>query len=264
MRSPRSGGTFRRATLPRSTLRGDPAPVPPRSLSRWREEQQEAKNKATKAERRQRRGGILPRYGRTAVCDTTHRRTEQDEKLRFVVARLLSRSTVMSRSDSSRVKNARRAAEASSPRAPLPGTPTPGKAPTHRGNIIPVAKRLSILAVCLGAVLVVSLVLEAFDDDLDLWPFGSQDFTLAPQGPPITACQAVGSSAGSTAAVRCLVTAGAHLVLGHRARSALPTDRSPRSSMMNMAEPWAQNLKAAPVLGHLFPVLVSPEELSYS
>ncbi len=109
------------------------------------------------------------------------------------------------------------------------------------------AKFFTILAACLGAVFVASIVLEAFDDDLDLWPFGSEDFTLGPQDPPSAGSQSVGPLAASNAAIQCLVmTAGAHLVLGHRARSALATDYPTPSAAFNMAEFWAQDLKAAP------------------
>ena len=171
----------------------------------------------------------------------------------------------MSRGGSSSANNARGSAYVFSPCAIFPRrTPALGNAPTHRGNKFSVIDLLPLVAACLGAVFIASLVLEAFDDDLDLWPFGSEDLTLAPQDPPPAGGQCVGVLSASNAAIHCFVmTAGTHLVLGHRARSALATDYSTPSPPFNMAEPWVQDLKAAPVLGHLFP-LMSPEGLSYS
>ncbi len=171
----------------------------------------------------------------------------------------------MSRSGSSIANNARGSAYVFSPSSIFPRrTPALGKAPKHRGNKFSVIELLPVLAACLGAIFVASIVLEAFDDDLDLWPFGFEDFTLAPQDPPPTGGQCVGALSASNDAIQCLVmSAGAHLVLGHRARSALATDYSTSSPAFNMVEPWVQDLKAAPVLGHLFPMM-SPEGLPYS
>jgi hypothetical protein len=126
----------------------------------------------------------------------------------------------------------------------------------HRGNKFSVIELLPLLAACLGAIFVASIVLEAFDDDVDLWPVGSEDFTLAPQDTPPAGSQCVGALSTSNAAIQCSVmTAGAHLVLGHRARNTLATNYSTLSSTFHMAEPWVQDLKAAPVLGHLFPMM---------
>jgi hypothetical protein len=171
----------------------------------------------------------------------------------------------MPRSESSSTKNTRGLACMSWPSAASPTTPTLAKGPKHRGNRFPVIEFLTILAACLWAVFVVSIVLEAFDDDLDLWPFGSEDSTLAPQDPPPTGGQCVGPFSASNGAIQCFVmTAGAHLVVGHRARSALATDYPTASRAFNMAEPWVQDPKAAPLLGHLFSIMVSPEGPSYS
>ncbi len=66
-----------------------------------------------------------------------------------------------------------------SPSAALPRAPALGMAPKHRGVKFPVAKLLTLLAACLGAAFAASTVLEAFDNDLDLWPFGAEDLTTA-------------------------------------------------------------------------------------
>ncbi len=58
------------------------------------------------------------------------------------------------------------------------------------------------------------------------------------------------------------MTAGAHLVFGHRARSALGADVPIPLRAFTMAEPWVLDLKAPPVLGHLFSILVGPSGLA--
>jgi hypothetical protein len=120
-------------------------------------------------------------------------------------------------------------------------TPTLRHVAKRQRNEFPVTKTLTLIAACLGAVFVSYIVLEALDRDLDLWPLGTEDFTFAPQDPPPTGGQFVGAHLALNAAIQCFVlTAGAHLVLGHRARSALATDSPSIFSMFTMAEPWGR------------------------
>ena len=138
------------------------------------------------------------------------------------------------------------------PYAHPPRIPARGNVAKHRANKFPVTKFLTIFAACLSAVFVSSIVFEAFDSDLGLWPFGAEDFTVALQDQLVTGSQPF-SVFFALNAIQCLVmSAGAHLVLRHRPRSALATDSLSISFVFNVAEPWWQNLNAAPVLGHFF------------
>jgi hypothetical protein len=105
----------------------------------------------------------------------------------------------------------------------------------------PIAKHIIILAACLAVAMLTFLVLEAFDGDMDLGPFGADDFVLAPPG------QSEGGSRpvwplGALCAVQCFVaTAGAHLDLRYRARSALAADPLRFLLLLivrNVAESW--------------------------
>ncbi len=115
-----------------------------------------------------------------------------------------------------------------------------------------VAGFLSLLALCLAFGFVAFIVLEAFDSDLDLWPFGAEDFTLAPHDSPATAGQSVEAFSAVNPGHRFIVSAGAHLVVGHRARSTLPTDSLPDFIALSVAEPREPLLNAVPALGHFF------------
>lgn len=113
-----------------------------------------------------------------------------------------------------------------------------------------IAGFLSILAVCLASGFVAVIVIEAFDSDTDLWPLGAEDFTLAPHDSPVVGGRSVGVFPALSLMHRFIDSAGAHLVVGHRARSTLPADNISVSISVNLAEPWGPSLYAAPALGH--------------
>jgi hypothetical protein len=146
------------------------------------------------------------------------------------------------------------------PTAAVLHPPSLGNVPKKQGCRFLTARFLTVFAACLCTVLVAYIVLEALDDDLDLWPFGAENFTVAPHADlvigsqpfsvffPLNAiqCLVIGSQAFSVFfalnAVQCLVmTAGAHLVIGHRPRSALATDSLSISLVSNLAEPWGNH-----------------------
>jgi hypothetical protein len=122
----------------------------------------------------------------------------------------------------------------------------------HQGRRFLIAKFLGIGAVCLAAVLTAGIALEAFDDDLDLWPFGAEDCTVAPHGQPVTDGQTVGPPVGLPAGHCFVNAAGAHLVLRHRARSALAANRPFNFPPFSMAEPRELSPTPALGLGHFF------------
>ncbi len=115
-----------------------------------------------------------------------------------------------------------------------------------------IAGFLWLLAVCLASGFAALIVLEAFDSDTDLWPRGAEDFALGPHDSPATAGRSVGVFSALNLMYCSIVSAGAHLVVGHRARSTLPAESSLVSISVNLAEPWGSSLTAAPVLGHFF------------
>ncbi len=120
------------------------------------------------------------------------------------------------------------------PRSPARRTVAP-----HRRPRFPLTTCLASLAACLGALLAASIVLEAFDADLALWPCGTGDFTATLHAH--LGCDARGASAfpAPQAAYGFVMTAGALLVVRYRARSALATDAPSISVMLfTMAEPW--------------------------
>ncbi len=97
---------------------------------------------------------------------------------------------------------------------------------------------MALLAACLALGMVASIVLEAFDGDSDLWPFGTESFITAAHGESLTGSHLIGSVPALNAVLCTLMTAGAYLVLRHRARSALAADHSPVAMVSKMAEPW--------------------------
>jgi hypothetical protein len=115
-----------------------------------------------------------------------------------------------------------------------------------------VTRLLVIGAACLAVVLVAGIVLEAFDSDLDLWPFGAEDFTVAADSSSPTEVQPYQGCA-SLNPISCFVRpAGAHLIVQHRARGALVSESPSFLLAFNVAEPREQNSKAALPLGHFF------------
>jgi hypothetical protein len=119
-----------------------------------------------------------------------------------------------------------------------------------RGRRFLLIRLLVIGAACLAAVLVTGIVLEAFDSDLDLWPFGAEDFIVASPDAPVMGGQPAGSLAALNVVQGFVISAGTHLVLQHRARNALATDRPSFFSSYSMAEPREPHLDASLALGH--------------
>jgi hypothetical protein len=109
---------------------------------------------------------------------------------------------------------------------------------------------LVVLTVCLAVGFVACIVLEAFDLDPDLWPFGARDFNVAFQAQHLIGGPAAGAIA-VLIAIQCFVkTAGAHLVWRHRARSDLAAVRPSICIAFTVAEPWWLYVMVTPVLGH--------------
>ncbi len=119
-----------------------------------------------------------------------------------------------------------------------------GKVTRDRGIKALITRFLPILAACLSAVFVFSIVLEAFDSDLDLWPFGAEHFTVSSPEQPVPTGQLAGIFPVLSASFFVVITAGRHLVLRHRARSALATDSPFLPIALNVAEPWGRNWMA--------------------
>lgn len=111
------------------------------------------------------------------------------------------------------------------------------------------ATPISLLVACLAVGFIASIALEAFDGDLSPWPFGTEDFTLAPHDLPLTGTQSLSSAPALKATPSLVTTAGGRLVLRHRARSALPTEGSSVCRAFFLAEPRRQHPHAAPALG---------------
>lgn len=109
---------------------------------------------------------------------------------------------------------------------------------------------LVILAACLAVGFAAYIVLEAFDSDPKLWPSGTQDFNTALQKLIETDLQSVCVLSGLTAILRLVATAGADLILSHRARSALAADSPTIPIPSNVAEPWWSYMMVTPALGH--------------
>ncbi len=109
----------------------------------------------------------------------------------------------------------------------------------HRKPQVPLTSYLASIAACLGALLAASIVLEAFDADLALWPSGTEDFTAAPHTRLGCGARGAGAFPALQAAYGFVMTAGALLVARYRARSAIASD-APSISVMpfTMAEPW--------------------------
>ena len=133
-------------------------------------------------------------------------------------------------------------------------TPARGKGVMPRTHGLLLTRFLTLFAACLGAAFAAPLVLEAFDGDLDLWPVGAEDFTLAPHADLGIGGQPFSTVFALSALQSFVMTAGAHLVVRHRARSALVTDSPIPLRAFPMAEPWVLDRKSTPVLGHLFSI----------
>lgn len=123
---------------------------------------------------------------------------------------------------------------------------------TDRGRSFPITTCLGIAAVCLAAVFVGFITLEAFDGDPDLWPFGGEHGTVTADASSPVAVQPLQGRVALTAILCVVMTAGAHLVAQHRARSALAADSALLFTLLDMAEPRESTSAALPVLGHFF------------
>ncbi len=87
--------------------------------------------------------------------------------------------------------------------------------------------------------MVASIVLEAFDGDVALWPRGAGNLAAAPHGDLVRSAHGAGVFPALQAASRFVMTAGALLIMRYRARSALATDAPFLSVMLStLAEPW--------------------------
>jgi hypothetical protein len=150
------------------------------------------------------------------------------------------------------VQNARGPLYVFWPYAACPSKPALRKVAKHRRTRFPVTKTFTILAACLGALFISYIVLEALDGDLDLWPLGAENFTAASHADFVIASQPFSTFFALNPILWFVVTAGAHLVMRHRARSALPTDTPSILIAVTMAEPWGQSVNPALALGHLF------------
>jgi hypothetical protein len=139
----------------------------------------------------------------------------------------------------------------------------------------PVVHLLTIAA-CLTAGFVAFICLEAFDADLNLWPSGVEDFTIASAGAPrvqpvqpfaaqhakyfiaaehdstLTGGQPSQPPISPHAVLGFVISAGALLALRHRARSTLAFGPPFGLIACEMAEPWWQEMCTAPRLGHFF------------
>ncbi len=110
----------------------------------------------------------------------------------------------------------------------------------EHGGKFPGVRFLTILAACLCAVFAGFLVLEAFDGDLDIGPFGAEDFAVELHGQTAGSSQFVDALSNLDAIFCFVVAAGTYLVSRHRARSALATDHPFIPIGFNMAEPWGR------------------------
>ncbi len=93
-------------------------------------------------------------------------------------------------------------------------------------------------AACLATGFVVCIVLFAFDPGPDLWPFGAESFSIESNGLWTTSIPLYIASTTRTTVWGFVTTAGAHIVLRYRARSALATDSPHISLASDLAELW--------------------------
>jgi hypothetical protein len=122
-------------------------------------------------------------------------------------------------------------------------------ATNQRGKLL-TTKCLAIAGVCLAAAFVAFIALEAFDGDLDLWPLGSEQVTVATDAPTMAGVQTLQRRTVLTATPHFVMPAGAHLIVQHRARSAITPDCPFLSTPLDMAEPRESYLTTHPRPGH--------------
>ncbi len=111
---------------------------------------------------------------------------------------------------------------------------------------------LVLVAGCMVVAFAVSFMAVTFEGDSDLWPFGADDYSIAARGQSPVGRQSIGGVLGLTVACCTLMTAGACLVLQHRARSALTTESSRTPIASSMAEPRALTDRCPGVRPYLF------------
>ncbi len=121
----------------------------------------------------------------------------------------------------------------------VPRTPTHCTVAPHRRAHFPLTTCLISFAACLGALFAASIVLEAFDADLALWPCGNGDFMAAPHGQLGRGAPGAWAFPALQTILGFVMTVGALMVARYRARSAIASD-APSISVMpfTMAEPW--------------------------
>jgi hypothetical protein len=134
--------------------------------------------------------------------------------------------------------------------------PTHRKLPPHRNTQFLFTSDLTHVAACLAMIFVSCVVLEAFDKDIALWPFGTEEFTALPQDHIVSAVYDACAFSAPRAANRFVMTAGAQLVLRYRARSGLGADGPVNLVVFHWAEPWGVTATGAPALG---PYVLEPE-----
>ncbi len=123
--------------------------------------------------------------------------------------------------------------------ASVPGASTCRTIAPHRRPHVAPRICLASFVASLAALFVASILLEALDGDVALWPRGAGNLTAAPHGNLVRNAQDAGAFPALQWAFRFVKTAGALLVMRYRARSALATD-APFLTVMpfTLAEPW--------------------------
>ncbi len=101
-----------------------------------------------------------------------------------------------------------------------------------------IVRFIALLAVCLSAGPIAYIILFAFDSDPEVWPFGAESYSVDSHGLLNVSDAPISVSAAWTAIWCFVTTAGAHLVVRYRARSALAADSPLISLASNLAEPW--------------------------
>ncbi len=131
-----------------------------------------------------------------------------------------------------------------------PSDPTDARSP-HSLRRPHIHKLTGLSAGCLAIGFLACIMLWALDPGPDLWPSGAEYFSVESDGLWLTSVVLYGASAILTAIWVFVITAGAHVVLRHRARSALGADSPHISSLaFSLAEPWDPT-QIDPELGHI-------------
>ncbi len=121
--------------------------------------------------------------------------------------------------------------------ARVPSGPTPARS-AYSQRRSRIDKIVALLAACLATGFFACIILSAADSNPGIWPFGAESFSIESHGLLRSSDPLDGVSAAWTATCCLVTTAGAYLVIRHRARSALVADGLLASLALNMAEPW--------------------------